>query len=73
MFQCLARVPDPCPERLLPVAGQLTEWLGPAISLAQMPRFEISYRQGRTEYLRIFLDAERMLSPSMLPARPVTV
>ena len=24
--------PDPCPERLKPVTGYLTEWLGPVIS-----------------------------------------
>ena len=48
--------PDPCPERLKPVAGHLTEWLGPAIPPAQLPRFEISYREGRTEYLEASLD-----------------
>ena len=44
--------PDPCPEPLKPVAGHLTEWLGPVIPPAQLPRFEISYRQGKTEYLK---------------------
>ena len=28
--------PDPCPERLKPVAGHLTEWLGPVISPTQL-------------------------------------
>jgi len=60
--------PDPCPEYLKPVAGHLTEWLGPVISPAQLPQFEISYRQGKTEYLKASLDAEAMLSPTMLPA-----
>jgi sugar/nucleoside kinase (ribokinase family) len=60
--------PDPCPERLKPVAGHLTEWLGPDISPAQMLQFEISYRGGKTEYLKASLDAERMLSPTLLPA-----
>ena len=35
--------PDPCPERLKPVAGHLTAWLGPVISPAQLLQFEISY------------------------------
>jgi sugar/nucleoside kinase (ribokinase family) len=60
--------PNPCPERLKPVAGHLTEWLGPVVSPAQLPHFEISYRQGKTEYLKASLDAEAMLSPTMLPA-----
>ena len=60
--------PDPCPERLQPVVRKLTEWLGPAVSAAQLPQFEISYRQGKTEYLKASLDAEIMLSPAMLPA-----
>jgi sugar/nucleoside kinase (ribokinase family) len=60
--------PDPCPEHLRPVAGHLTEWLGPVIPPAQVPRFEISYRGGKTEYLKAALDAEATLSPTMLPA-----
>jgi sugar/nucleoside kinase (ribokinase family) len=60
--------PDPCPERLQPVAARLTEWLGPVISPAQMLQFEISYRGGKTEYIRASLDALALLSPTMLPA-----
>jgi len=60
--------PDPCPERLQPVARHLTEWLGPVISPAQLPQFEISYRRGKTDYLKASLDAEAILSPTMLPA-----
>ncbi len=60
--------PDPCPEFLEPVAEHLIEWLGPAIPPAQVGQFEISYRQGKTEYLKVSLDAEEMLSPTMLPA-----
>jgi sugar/nucleoside kinase (ribokinase family) len=72
--RCGARVamfglcPDPCPESLQPVAQRLTEWLGPAVPPAQLPRFEISYRQGKTEYLNVSRGAEPMLSPTMLPA-----
>ena len=60
--------PDPCPERLKPVAGHLAEWLGPVVSPAQLPQIEISYRQGKTEYLKVSLGAWAMLSPTMLPA-----
>jgi hypothetical protein len=60
--------PDPCPEQLKPVARRLTEWLGPAVPPAQLPRFEISYRQGKTEYLSEARGAEPILVPSMLPA-----
>jgi sugar/nucleoside kinase (ribokinase family) len=59
--------PDPCPERLQPVAGRLTEWLGPVVPPAHLPRFEISYRRGETEYLQASLDAEVMGSPTTLP------
>ena len=60
--------PDPCPEPLKPVAARLTEWLGPIISPEQMLQFEISYRGGKTEYLKVEVDAVAMLSPTMLPA-----
>ena len=60
--------PEPCPDYLLPVAGALTEWLGPAVTPAQMPHFEISYRSGKTEYIQASLDAEAMLTPAILPA-----
>ena len=59
---------DPCPEELKPVAERLTEWLGPIVPPEQLPQFEISYRQGKTEYLKASLDSEMMLSPAMLPA-----
>ena len=60
--------PDPCPEPLKPVARRLTEWLGPVVSAEQLPQFEISYRGGKTEYLKVSFGAEAMLSPTMLPA-----
>jgi sugar/nucleoside kinase (ribokinase family) len=59
--------PDPCPDNLKPVARNLTEWLGPVISPDQLLQFEISYRGGETKYLKATLDAEKMLSTSMLP------
>ena len=60
--------PEPCPEPLQPVAARLSEWLGPAISPAELPQFEISYYQGETEYIKVELDAEKMLTPALLPA-----
>jgi hypothetical protein len=60
--------PDPCPGPLKPVAARLTEWLGPVVSPAQLPQFEISSRGGKTEYLNVSRGAEPMLSPTMLPA-----
>jgi len=60
--------PDPCPERLKPVAEHLAEWLGPIVSPAQLPQFEISYRGGRTEYLTVSHEAQVVLLPTMLPA-----
>jgi ribokinase len=59
--------PEPCPEPLKPAAGRLTDWLGPVIHPEQLPRFEISYRQGSTEYLQASVDAQEIGSPSMLP------
>jgi sugar/nucleoside kinase (ribokinase family) len=60
--------PEPCPDPLKPVAGRLTEWLGPVIPPAQLPQFEISYRGEKTEYQKAALDAETTLSPATLPA-----
>ncbi|MBN1401876.1 MAG: hypothetical protein JXA74_13630 [Anaerolineae bacterium] len=60
--------PAPCPQLLMPVAQRLAGWLGPSICPAQLGRFEISYRQGGTEYLKASVEAERMLSPAALPA-----
>jgi len=60
--------PDPCPERLEPVAERFAEWLGPLVPPEKLPAFEISYRHGKTEYLNAFFGAETELLPSMLPA-----
>jgi sugar/nucleoside kinase (ribokinase family) len=59
---------DPLPKELTPIAQNLAEWLGPVVSPAQLPRFEISYRQGITEYLKMSHGAEETLTPAMLPA-----
>ena len=59
--------PDPCPAPLQPVAARLEAWLGPIVSPEELPRFEISHKQGKTEYLSEFFGAEETLSPDMLP------
>jgi len=60
--------PDPYPDFLLPVAGRLTEWLGPVVPLEELPHFEIDYRAGKTIYIEASLEAEATLSPALLPA-----
>ena len=60
--------PEPCPVPLKPATTRLTEWLGPVVTPEQLPRFEISYPQGRTEYHQASVGAEAMGSPAMLPA-----
>ena len=59
--------PNPCPDSLRPVAGRLAEWLGPPVPPGQLPHFEISYRGGKTEYLKASIGAEADLSPATLP------
>ena len=64
----LAARPEPCPAWLAPVAARVAEWFGPAIAPEEMLRFEISYVQGKTDYLHADLSADRLLSPALLPA-----
>jgi sugar/nucleoside kinase (ribokinase family) len=59
--------PEPIPEHLHRMHEHLTNWLGPEIPAEDLPRFEISYDQGQTEYLNYEIDAEAALSPAMLP------
>ena len=59
--------PNPIPEILQPVADRLTEWLGPIVAPDQLPHFEISYRSGKTEYIKALFGAESILTPEMLP------
>lgn len=72
--RCGARVtmlgprPEPCPEFLLPVASRLSEWIGPVVTPAQMPHFEISYQSGTTEYIDFLLESESLLKTDNLPA-----
>ena len=59
--------PHPVPEILQPVAERLHTWLGPVVPEDQLPHFEISYRGGRTEYIKALFGAESILTPNMLP------
>ncbi len=60
--------PNPPPERLQPVVRLLSAWLGPGFPPEKLPQFEISYEQGNTEYLKVAIGAEAMITPTMLPA-----
>ena len=59
--------PNPIPEIIHPVAERLHEWLGPIVLPDQLPHFEISYRGGKTEYIKATFGAESILTPDMLP------
>jgi sugar/nucleoside kinase (ribokinase family) len=59
--------PNPAPEILQPVANRLHEWFGPVVSPDGLPHFEISYRGGKTEYIKATFGAESILTPDMLP------
>ncbi len=59
--------PNPIPKMLRPIAERLTAWLGPAIPPEELPHFEIAYHDGKTTYLRAFVDAESDLMPGALP------
>jgi hypothetical protein len=58
--------PEPMPGALQQVAASLT-WLGPSITPDDLARFEISYRDGVTNYVNAFFGAEDALSPTGLP------
>jgi len=59
--------PEPNPEQLKPMARHLTEWLGPEISADDFPHFEISYEDGKTDYLEVKIEAESELNAELLP------
>lgn len=63
----LAPRPEPCPTALQPLAARLTTWDGPAVTAADLPRFEIAYLEGRTEYRKSTFGAVPQLTPEMLP------
>lgn len=63
-----APCPNPVPDILQPVLQRLSAWLGPPFAPEELPHFEISYQNGKTEYIRALFGAESLLEPSMLPA-----
>ena len=73
-YRCGARVallaprPEPCPIALQPLADRLTAWHGPVVTPADLPRFEIAYPDGRTEYRLSYFGAVPQLTPDLLPA-----
>ena len=72
-YRCGARVallaprPEPCPIALQPLADRLTAWHGPVVTPADLPRFEIAYPDGRTEYRLSYFGAVPQLTPDLLP------
>ena len=58
---------NPLSTHLIPISESLTHWIGPEVSPNDFPRFEISYKNGNTEYLDTRLDAEADLTPDLLP------
>jgi sugar/nucleoside kinase (ribokinase family) len=60
-------LPDPFPDSLQPVAAALSEWCGPVVKPDELPRFEISYKGGKTEYLNLYLGSVDILTPNKLP------
>ena len=59
--------PDPVPDALQQVADSLN-WMGPSVNARDLPRFEISYSDGRANYIQSHFGAEESLSPRELPA-----
>ena len=59
--------PEPMPDTLQHVADQL-EWSGPSVAATDLPHFEITYKDGKANYVRSHFGAEDSLSPSDLPA-----
>lgn len=64
----LAPRPEPCPVVLQPFADRVIAWHGPAIVPAELPRFEIAYLNGRTEYHQSTFGAVSQLTPDLLPS-----
>ncbi|MFZ9053508.1 MAG: carbohydrate kinase family protein [Woeseiaceae bacterium] len=58
--------PEPVPDALQPVANSL-EWLGPSIQPSELAHFEITYSEGRANYVRADFGAEESLAPQDLP------
>jgi len=59
--------PDPMPEELQVISEKLFAWMGQTVKPEDMPRFEISHRGDKADYLNVFLDAEEAMQPDVLP------
>ncbi len=59
--------PHPMPASLQPVADRLS-WLGPQVTLDEIPRMEIEHDENGTTYLNVYPGAEATLDPAQLPA-----
>lgn len=55
------------PDALTDVAAEVS-WLGPSVTEDELAHFEITYREGRTDYVKANFGAEASLSPADLPA-----
>ncbi|MCH7830861.1 MAG: hypothetical protein IIB75_09950 [Proteobacteria bacterium] len=58
--------PHPMPDALQNIAVNL-EWLGPSIKEEELPRFEITYKDNKANYVQSYFGAEESLSPEDLP------
>ncbi len=59
--------PDPMPPELAPLAARV-HWIGPIVSPAQLPSFEIAhYGNGKAELVGARWGAEALLTPENLP------
>lgn len=62
----LAPVPHPMPPELAPALERI-RWIGPTVTLDQLPRFEIAYdASGAVTLFNEFLGAEPDMTPSLL-------
>jgi len=59
--------PDPMPELLIPLQARLAEWMGPTVTLTELPHFEIEHHGDRAEYLQFDVGVETDLTPEQLP------
>jgi sugar/nucleoside kinase (ribokinase family) len=59
--------PGHIPEALEPLAKRLEAWLGPIVTLEDIPHFEIAHDGDRATYLAFFVGEEARLDPAGLP------
>lgn len=59
--------PNQIPELLKPLEGHLEEWLGPIVSVDDIPHFEISHKGDKATYLQFYVGEEDRIDPLALP------